>query len=392
MRGEKAPGNRWRSGCNLQRAGFQACLRFLLGAVLLVSCGAASRAQGIPPELGEFLRANAHFSEAELRDLAAGKPVAKMLDTQSKKEVAGVGAIRIHVPREFFLSEFEDIVRFKKEQVKPAPDIGKFSAPPQLADLDGLSLPHGDIESLRNCRPGACGLKLPAEAITRMRDEMQGPEGGSKKSANRLFREFLLARVQSYLQSGDAGLAAYDDKGSPVSLVSGFRQLLAQLPYLSRHAPRLSECLGRFPRCDSEVRGFLYWSKEKFRRGLQAVISVTQVMIVHEGAGADGWTWEASKQLYADHYMECSLGLTLLVAANGEEKKPSFYFVYLNATRSDALGGAVAPLVRNFVQSGAHDAMIDRLERVRKQIESNWAARTSTKEPERSRGANAPAR
>jgi hypothetical protein len=343
----------------------------------LLGCGAAIQAQGIPPELREFLKANAHFSEAELRELAAGKPVAKILETQSSKEVAGVGAIRIHVPREFFLSESEDIVWYKKEQVKPAPEIGKFSTPPVLADLDGLSLQPEDVESLHNCRPGDCGLKLPAEAITRIRDGMRGSERGSKESVNRLFREFLLARVQNYLQSGDAGLAAYDDKGSPVSLVSGFRQLLGQLPFLSRHAPQLTKCLDRFPQCDPEVKSFLYWSKEKFRRGLQPVISVTQVMIVHEGTSAGGWTWEASKQLYANHYMECSLGITLLVAANGEQNKPAFYFVYLNRSRSDVLGGVTASLVRSFVQGGVNDAMIDRLQRVRKQMESRWAARSS---------------
>lgn len=349
------------------------------------------RAQEIPPELREFLKANAHFSESELRDLAAGKPVAKMLDKQSKNEVAGVGAIRIHVPREFFISEFEDIVRYKKSQVRPAPAIGKFSAPPLLADLEGLTLQPEEIESLRNCRSGECGVKLPAEAIARIRDEMRSVRD-PKESANRLFREFLLRRVRNYLQSGDAALAPYDDKGSPVSLASGFRQLLAQAPYLSRHAPRLAACLDRFPQCDPKVKSFLYWAKEKFRRGLQPVISVTQVMIVHEGTSADGWTWEASKQLYANHYMECSLGLTLLVAASGEQNKPALYFVYLNRSRSDVLSGVTASVMRGFVQGGVNEAMIERLQRVRKLMESNWAARSSRNDWEGSQSAGAPAR
>ncbi|MDE3136093.1 MAG: hypothetical protein KGL59_05945, partial [Acidobacteriota bacterium] len=283
--------------------------------------------------------------------------------------MAGVGAIRIAVPRDFFLSQTKDIVRYKQMQVNPAPEIGRFDSPPQIANLENLSLEERDIDSLRDCRPGDCGLKLPAAAIERIRKEIRWSDDGADEAANRLFREVLLARVESYLKTGDKGLDVYHDKHSPVSLAAGSRELVADAPYLGSYAPQLADCLVRFPECGPSVQSFLYWSKEKFGRGLRTVISVTQVITAREGTGGEGWIWQASKQIYADHYLDCSLGLTLMVEAGGKGGAPAFYLVYLNRSRSDALKGNLAGLVRGIIQEGVSAEMNDRLERIRKQME-----------------------
>jgi hypothetical protein len=353
----------------------------IVAAIAFLCFGATLRAQAIPPELREFLTSNAHFDESDLGDLAAGKPVPKLLPTKKKTEVAGVGAIRIAVPRDFFLAQIDDIVRYKQVQADPAPEIGRFDSPPQLANLEALALQGRDIDSLRDCRPGNCGLKLPAAAIERFRKEIRWSEDGADKSANRLFREFLLARVEDYVNSGDVALAAYHDKNSPVSVVVEFHELLADVPYLAGYAPHLADCLVRFPQCDPDVPSFLYWSKEKFGHGLQPVISVTQVITDKQGAGANGWIWQASKQLYADHYVDCSLGLTLMVEASRKGDTPAFYLVYLNRSRSDVLKGNLAGLVRGIIQGGVTEEMSDRLDRIRKQMESAWAAQRSKASP-----------
>jgi hypothetical protein len=347
------------------------CIAVLLGL------GASLGAQAVPASLHEFLAQNGHFDESDFRDLAAGKPVAKLLETKDGSEVGGIGAIRISVPRGFFLSQMRDIVAYKRAQVTPPPQIGKFNNPPRLADLESLSLTRNDVDSLRSCRPGDCDVKLPAAVIEQFHEEVQWSKASAGKSANRLFREFLLARLQRYLESGGAALAAYNDKNPPISITAGFDELLAATPFLSRRAPHLADCLARFPQCESGVTSFFYWSKEKFGHGLQPVISVSQVLVDREGAEGNGWIWEASKQLYANHYLDCSLGLTLLVASTGDAGAPAFYFVYLNRSRSDVLKGVVAGFVRGFVQAGAAGKMRDRLKRLRKRMESLWKARAS---------------
>ena len=97
------------------------CVWVIVAAVAFFGFGATLKGQAIPPELREFLAANTHFDESDLRDLEAGKPVAKLLPTKHKTEVAGVGAIRIAVPRDFFLAQIDDIVRYKQVQADPAP-------------------------------------------------------------------------------------------------------------------------------------------------------------------------------------------------------------------------------------------------------------------------------
>jgi hypothetical protein len=370
-------GNRFARNPSKRAAALHARTAAIVAAAVLMGFGAGLRAQAIPPELRQFLAENARFDENDLRDLAAGKPVAKLLETKYKNEVAGVGAIRIAVPRDFFLAELEDIVRYKQAQANPAPEVGKFGSPPRLAELDALSLEPREIDSLRGCRPGRCGLKLPGAAIKRFKKEIDWSANGADESANRLFREFLLSRLEAYLKSGDAALTAYHDKRSPVSLVSGLHELIARDPYLASRAPRLSECLERFPVCDASVRSFLYWSKEEFGHGLQPVISLSQVLLDREGTNGNGWVWQASKQLYANHYLDCSLALTILVDSGENRDEPTLYLVYLNRSRSDVLKGSLGGLVRGFVQGGVNEEMSDRLERIRKWTESQWAARTS---------------
>lgn len=339
--------------------------------------GAGLRAQTVPSQLRQFLTTNARFDEGDFRDLAAGKPVTKLLGGKDKVEVAGIGAIRIAVPRDFFLSQLDDIAPYKQAQTNPPPEVGKFNSPPQLADLQALSLDTRDIDSLRDCRPGHCDVKLPGTAIKRFRQEIEWSGNGAAESANRLFREFLLTRVEAYLKSGNAALAAYHDKRSPVSLVSGLQKLIASAPYLASRAPRLAKCLENFPRCDVAVQGFLYWSKEEFGHGLQPVVSVSQVLLDREGNNGSGWVWQASKQLYASHYVDCSLALTLIVEAGDKRDAPALYLVYLNRSRSDVFKGILAGMVRGFVQGGVNDEMSERLVRIQKWTESQWAARPS---------------
>jgi hypothetical protein len=40
------------------------------------------------------------------------------------------------------------------------PVVERFSSPPQIEDLERLTLADGDLDDIRDCRPGDCGLKL----------------------------------------------------------------------------------------------------------------------------------------------------------------------------------------------------------------------------------------
>jgi hypothetical protein len=350
--------------------------RWILPLALLAAVAPSLRAQSVAAPLEKFLKAHANFDDSDLRALAEGRPAAEVTETKVGDEVAVVGAIRIAVPRDFFLRQFTNIVQFKREQ--SVTEVGKFGKPPTLEDLAGLQLHSQSVEALRDCRAGHCALKLPSKDIQRFQKDISWSTTSADESANRLFREVLLQRVHSYLESGNSGLADYNDKKSPTSLARGSSQLLVESAYLRQFAPHLAECLELFPKCDSGIDHFLYWSKENYGHGLKPVISVTHVLIDRHPASGDDWIWEASKQLYADHYSDGSLGVTLLVNAPNESGKPSFYLVYLNRTRSDSLKGFFAFFVRGIVRSKARGELSDQLVRIQTRMETQWNAEAAT--------------
>lgn len=346
-------------------------LQYAWPVALVLFLATAVSAQTVPAALRNFLKQYPQFSNGDIRGLGEGKPEAKAMETGSGKEIALAGAIRIAVPADFFLRQFEDIVRFKHGQA--VTEIAKFSRPPALADLADLHLDERDVEALRECRPGNCDVKLSVEEIEGFRKEMHWSEPNATAEANRMFRRILLQRVEAYLKSGNAALSEYGDAKSPVSLARESAKLLAESAYLRDFAPHLADCLKSFPDCDSKIGSFLYWSKEEYGHGLKPVVSVTQVMIDRVKVHGEEWTWEASKQIYADHYSEGSLGVTLMVEAPREDGKPSFYLVYLNRTRPDALGGFFSFVIRPFLRDKARDELRDRLERIRKRMERLYA-------------------
>ena len=369
--GHALPGGTRGRSANLSRQA-----RWILPLALLVVFAPFLRAQSVPAPLQDFLKKQANFEDSDLRALAEGRPAARVGETKVGDEVAVVGAIRIAVPREFFLRQFTNIVQFKRQQ--SVTEVGKFGRPPTLDDLTGLQLHAQSIDALRECQAGNCALKLPGKDIQRFQKDISWSAAGADESANRLFREVLLQRVHAYLESGNAGLSDYNDKKSPISLARGSAQLLGESGYLHQFAPHLAECLQLFPKCDSGIESFLYWSKENYGHGLKPVVSMTHVLIDRQPASGDKWIWEASKQLYADHYSDGSLGVTLLVDARAENRKPSFYLVYLNRTRSDSLKGFFAFFVRGIIRSKARGELSDQLVRIRTRMESRWSAEAAT--------------
>jgi hypothetical protein len=349
--------------------------RWILPLALFAAFAPSLRAQSVPAPLQTFLKEYAKFDESDLRALAEGRPAARVIETKVGDEVAVVGAIRIATPREFFLRQFTNIVQFKREQ--SVTEVGKFGKHPSLEDLAGLQLHAQSVEALRQCQSGRCALKLPSKDIQRFQKDISWSTTKADESANQLFREVLLQRVHAYLDSGNAGLADYNDKKSPISLAHGSAQLLDESAYLRQFAPHLAECLELFPKCDSGIETFFYWSKENYGHGLKPVVSVTHVLIDRQPRSEDKWFWEASKQLYADHYSDGSLGVTLLAEAPSENGRPSFYLVYLNRTRSDSLKGFFAFFVRGIVRSKARGELSDQLLRIRTRMESQWSAESA---------------
>jgi hypothetical protein len=326
--------------------------------VMLFVAGALAQA----PDRVEDLRKFTGLTPYEWKSVEAGKIAAKVVNTSYKLEVAVIGVDHVRVSRKCFLEQFRDIELFKKS---PAVlQIGKFSAPVKLQDLARLTLDSEDAARLPDCRIGSCTMKVPVRMIQRLRSASSG-ELESEADLNSLFRDELLSYLQSYIARGNDALVEYRDKSTPVSLAAQFHSMLDDWPALQDSAPQLYDSLrGGSKQPGEPLEVFFYWSKESF--GLKPVISITQVIIDQR----PDETWIASKQIYADHYFDASLGITVVLDDPADSTGNTIYLAYLNRSRIDLLGGVLGPLRRSLVRGRLQEGMKKNLRQTAEQLEA----------------------
>lgn len=319
--------------------------------------------QQLPALAGNVLQ----LSDTEFESLDRGEAIVKLLKTAEPKELAAAGIVRLKATKEFFLEKFRDIANFKKNSA--VLQIGKFSKLPVVADLRELTLEPDDIEDLKKCEPGDCEVKLASKSITRFKTEIDWAAQDYREKANALFRRILLDYVMSYTAKGNAALAEYDDKRTPVRLEDESRALLKQSPYLFDYAPEFYKYLDEYPRASlSGAESFVYWSKEKF--GLKAVVSLTHVTIFKRSKTE---ILIASKQIYANHYFDASLGLTHLADTGSQGTEA--YLVYLNRSRADGLQGGFSKVKRSLLTGEVREGMARNLRQTKQRLDAEYAAR-----------------
>ncbi|MBZ5608266.1 MAG: hypothetical protein LAP38_08415 [Acidobacteriia bacterium] len=324
------------------------------------------------PQAPDSLCRLAALTDEEWQLLEGGNVVSKALKPNHERELAVAGVARVRASRECFLERFRDIESFKKSP--SVRQIGKLSAPSDAWDLAGLSLDPQDVEALRDCDIGSCKVKVPVRVIQRLACEPEGSARDYSARANSIFREELLTYLQSYRFQGDRALIRYRDKDGPLSLAEQFHSLLSGWSELNELAPEFSNLLARgSPPALENVEEFLYWSKEAF--GLKPVISVTHVIIYQLPDRA----WIASKQIYASHYFDASLAITLVVDDPADLSGHSIYLAYLNRSRIDLLGGILGGLRRSVVRGRLVGGMSRNLQQTVTKLESSCPTQTTSR-------------
>jgi hypothetical protein len=329
-----------------------------LGAALL-----AARPDGsdLQPQLRAVLVRDLKFSPDDLEDLERGKVVKHALPATAAAEVAAVGGVRIRASKDRFADAYRDIVRFKKNP--SVLQIGRFGNPPQLSDLDGLSITSDDFD-LRGCRVGECDIRLPADVIRRIASESDWQRPGADARAAQLFKHVLLDNVRSYTSGGPGRITEYDDDKAPIKPVEDFLGLLKSSPYFDSVLPGLSAHLASYP--SGRIPGaedFLYWSKEKF--GIAPFISVTHVTLVTTNPRE---YVASTRDVYSSRYFDASVAL--VVASDSVRDPSSFYLFYANRSRASALRGSFARIRRSVVERRARNSLEENLRAVKNRLES----------------------
>lgn len=335
---------------------------------IIASAVALGLVSGVPgsdiaPHLATLLSSDLKFSADDLRDLEQGKVVRHGLAPAAPGEIAVVGAVRIRAHKGTLVNDYRDIVRFKRGP--EVLQIGRFSNPPTMADLAGLTIDNQDV-NLRNCYAGDCDIRLPAAAIERVRRDIDWTARDADARADALFKELLLDHVRAYMIGGPGRITEYDDDKRPIRPVDDFIGLLNRSPYVATLVPGLDQHLRAFP--GGRLNGaedLVYWSKEKF--GLSPFITVTHVTITRDAAGDAVMT---SKDVYSSRYIDASL--TLTIASDTASTPDAFYLLYVNRSRASALTGAFAGLRRRIVERRAKNSLDDNLTNLKVRFERGF--------------------
>jgi hypothetical protein len=224
----------------------------------------------------------------------------------------------------------------------------RLSTPPRLEDFERLVLDDDDIEEIRRCVPGRCGVKLSAADLTSLTAIARSGGTHWKPRLQQAFREMLLRRALTFTAGGLAALDDLVDKKHPSSPAGAFAPLVAHTAFLGDRTPELARRLlhcGAVPPAGGE--SFMYWSKE--RLGGRPVIAVTHILLMPP-AGASSPLLMVGAQVYASHYLDASLTVTAFLRDQPTSRP---YFVYLHRSSVDLLSGFWGGLARSIIESRA---------------------------------------
>ncbi len=309
----------------------------VIGGIL---CLAASRALAATPvdRALAFLQPAFRLTSGERQDLAKDRVVARVLPSE-RNGVAVIGVTPVKVAGRELLHASRDISRLRRSPEVLA--MARLSNPPERSDFAGLALDDDDLESIRDCVPGDCGVKLSDDEMRELQTAAQG--AGWKDRLQQAFRAVMLARVRAYLEGGLGALPATHGHANVVDLARAFRSVLDEAPFIGQEAPALLWYLERRPAdAPPGVEWYLYWSKEKY--GGKPVVRVAHVAMMRvDGEGPGPQSVVVEKQLFATHYIDAFLSVTTL--SSGGPSMPN-YLSYINCSRVDFLGGFFGPIKR----------------------------------------------
>jgi hypothetical protein len=323
----------------------------LLIATLICALPGPAADEDVPARV--FLRKVVGFSDAQIREVEAGRVVTRQLPAGDKPEIAAFGAVRLQGDRDAFVRRVRSELGVTGRGASIL-EIGRFSRPPRVEDLAGLTLDASDFEAARECRPGACDLKLARSAMERIQREVDWKAADARSRATGLMKRMLVEYAVAYMQGGTSEMATYADKDRPLETPAEFRKLLAASPYLVEYVPALHGYLEQYPKAPLPgAEDLFYWSKDKFAP--RPTISIYHVT---------SWTDPqrpvavvASKRIYASHYFQAGLDLLAVVDAPGG----GFYLMDLYRVRIDPPTGMLSGVLLGKVRGGIEQGVAEGL-------------------------------
>ena len=193
---------------------------------------------------------------------------------------------------------------------------------------------------------------------------------------NSSVQKMALELLVRYQKEGNSALGSYSDKEQPVHVIEQFEALLSRGPSLSHYLPDLKQYLLDYPRTQfPNIESFFFWEQVKF--GLKPTLRMNQ-MIVYRGSRPSGPIASvAIKQLYASHYFQTALDLSVCVADNSRPDEKGFYLITAKGSRQAGLTGPKGSIVRKNAVSKARSLLESSLMHFKSILESQHAPASS---------------
>ena len=345
---------------------------------LLTAANISWPQNGSPSEIRKAFADAGSLTNENFSALEKGKLFAKALSVKDKRDLSVIGIIGVDSPVEDGLKGFDQAI--SRQRKKTGRFFGNFQSTPKLEDLRSLRLDKGEIEDIKRCAVGKCKLRLSAAMIERFRDEIDWTAKDYKIKVNRLYRQMLVDYVADYIKRGDDALIEYQNKRAAISLKDETQSLLKKLSWINQYAPEFSEYLEDFPNGElSNVENLIRWAVVKVVN--KPVLIINHISTYRKKENGVIQILVLSKQIYANHRFDASLGLTVL-ASFPEDDRNLTYFLYTTTARVSALKGALGKLVRGTAEDRAVDTLRVVLKDTKKYAKTPLLAETDPPLPE----------
>jgi hypothetical protein len=340
-------------------------VRYTVFAIVMVVSLRQQMFGGNPPnDLDVFFHQYVNLSDDQVQSIRKGKAVAKVLASPDPDEVFVFGSIYVDSSPERYLMLAADIDALRRLPNYLA--IRKFSDPPQAADLAGFTLEEDDIKELQRCKPGHCEVQLPSGTMQAFQQSVNWSAPDRADQVNHLAQQMALKALQRYMQGGNAALGTYRDKQHPTAVAETFSSLLSEMRALPVYLPELNRYLLDYPTASSEdIKSQFYWEKVNF--GLKPTLRITQA-VIYRGPSPDKPAYGvAVKQLYASHYFETALDLTVCVR---DTDGKGFYLITIKGSRQAGLTGFKGSIVRKVAVDKTRSSLEKALLSIKEELEA----------------------
>jgi len=334
--------------------------------LLLGSAGPNAVEQTTEPD--KFFHEYVGLSDEQIQSIRSGKALAKVLHSRTPDEVFVFGAVYVQSTPERYLKLASDVDALRKLPNYLA--IRKFSDPPKLTDFDGFTFEEEDIKELKNCKPGHCEMQLPTEAMETFQQSVNWGAPDRADRVNRLGQQMALEALFRYMQGGNSALGIYRDKDHPTEVAETFQSLVSWSKALPVYLPELRSYLLDYPNLKSgNITSQFYWEKVKF--GLKPTLRVVQAIVYRGGTSPGEPVFAvAEKQLYASHYFQTALDLTVCVRDSSHPNEAGFYLMTLKGSKQAGLTGLKGGIVRKVAVDKTRSSTERALASLKQKLES----------------------